>query len=99
MRLLVPECSGVARTERTEATHAASSTPSPRTPCTPTPTPRPALRSSWNLDATNKRRRKGESFNQKEKRKRDLGQASRGKSFVEEEKRILRQFRGATGES
>jgi hypothetical protein len=30
------------------------------------------------------------SFSQKEKRKRDLGQASRGKSYVEEEKRLLR---------
>lgn len=30
------------------------------------------------------------SFAQKEKRKRDLGQASRGKSYVEEEKRLLR---------
>ncbi|CAA0828082.1 Unknown protein [Striga hermonthica] len=31
------------------------------------------------------------SFQQKEKRKRDLGQASRGKSYVEEEKRLLRE--------
>ncbi|KAI5060923.1 hypothetical protein GOP47_0023428 [Adiantum capillus-veneris] len=30
------------------------------------------------------------SFSQKEKRKRDFGQASRGKNYVEEEKRILR---------
>ncbi|XP_047980396.1 uncharacterized protein LOC125222042 [Salvia hispanica] len=30
------------------------------------------------------------SFQQKEKRKRDLGQASRGKNYVEEEKRLLR---------
>jgi hypothetical protein len=30
------------------------------------------------------------SFSQKEKRKRDLGQASRGKNSVEEEKRLLR---------
>lgn len=34
---------------------------------------------------------KTENFRQKEKRKRDLGQSSRGKSYVEEEKRILRQ--------
>ena len=34
---------------------------------------------------------KGESFKEKEKRKRDLGMTSRGKSFVEEEKRILRE--------
>ncbi|XP_051118686.1 uncharacterized protein LOC127242951 [Andrographis paniculata] len=30
------------------------------------------------------------SFQQKEKRKRELGQASRGKNYVEEEKRLLR---------
>ena len=34
---------------------------------------------------------KTDHFRQKEKRKRDLGQSSRGKSYVEEEKRILRQ--------
>ena len=34
---------------------------------------------------------KGDTFRDKEKRKRDLGMSSRGKSFVEEEKRILRQ--------
>ncbi|XP_078441760.1 uncharacterized protein LOC144711642 [Wolffia australiana] len=33
----------------------------------------------------------GLTFSQKEKRKRDLGQASRGKSYVEEEKRLLRE--------
>ncbi|XP_029110765.1 UPF0690 protein C1orf52 homolog [Scleropages formosus] len=37
------------------------------------------------------KKRKVESFQQKEKRKRDLGQATSDKSFVEEEKRILRQ--------
>ncbi|KMT15236.1 hypothetical protein BVRB_3g063460 [Beta vulgaris subsp. vulgaris] len=31
------------------------------------------------------------SFAQKEKRKRDLGQTSRGKNYVEEEKRLLRE--------
>ncbi|KAF6175543.1 hypothetical protein GIB67_023063 [Kingdonia uniflora] len=36
------------------------------------------------------RREKNLSFAQKEKRKRDIGQASRGKSYVEEEKRLLR---------
>ncbi|EDQ91530.1 uncharacterized protein MONBRDRAFT_6388 [Monosiga brevicollis MX1] len=35
--------------------------------------------------------RKASNFNSKEKRKRDLGQTSRGKSYVEEEKRLLRQ--------
>ena len=34
--------------------------------------------------------RKALSFAQKEKAKRDKGQASRGKSYVEEEKRMLR---------
>ncbi|KAL2540576.1 hypothetical protein Adt_01554 [Abeliophyllum distichum] len=34
--------------------------------------------------------KKNLSFQQKEKRKRDLGQASRGKNYVEEEKRLLR---------
>ncbi|PKU79389.1 hypothetical protein MA16_Dca000734 [Dendrobium catenatum] len=36
------------------------------------------------------KRDKKSSFSQKEKRKRDLGQASRGKNYVEEEKRLLR---------
>ncbi|XP_065861109.1 uncharacterized protein [Euphorbia lathyris] len=35
--------------------------------------------------------KKSASFSQKEKRKRDLGQASRGKNYVEEEKRLLRE--------
>lgn len=47
-------------------------------------------------DETNKstlsaKKRRVESFQQKEKRKRDMGQATSDKSFVEEEKRILRQ--------
>lgn len=37
------------------------------------------------------KKQKTENFRQKEKRKRDEGQSSRGKSYVEEEKRILRQ--------
>lgn len=37
------------------------------------------------------RKEKAISFAQKEKRKRDLGQASRGKNYVEEEKRLLRE--------
>ncbi|KAM6565714.1 hypothetical protein CsatA_024842 [Cannabis sativa] len=36
------------------------------------------------------REKKNVSFSQKEKRKRELGQASRGKNYVEEEKRLLR---------
>jgi hypothetical protein len=35
--------------------------------------------------------KKNMSFQQKEKRKRELGQASRGKNYVEEEKRLLRE--------
>ncbi|XP_072997104.1 uncharacterized protein [Typha latifolia] len=42
-----------------------------------------------NLQAN--KERKSQSFSQKEKRKRDLGQASRGKNYVEEEKRLLRE--------
>ena len=42
------------------------------------------------LQAGNKEK-KNLSFSQKEKRKRDLGQASRGKNYVEEEKRLLRE--------
>ena len=37
------------------------------------------------------KKKKGEVFREKEKRKRDLGMTSRGKSYVEEEKRVLRQ--------
>ncbi|XP_049580818.1 UPF0690 protein C1orf52 homolog [Syngnathus scovelli] len=37
------------------------------------------------------KKRRAETFQQKEKRKRDMGQATSDKSFVEEEKRILRQ--------
>ena len=47
-------------------------------------------RNNDDIDAT-KRPKGGESFKDKEKRKRDLGMTSRGKSFVEEEKRILRE--------
>ncbi|RXN11976.1 UPF0690 C1orf52-like protein [Labeo rohita] len=37
------------------------------------------------------KKRRVETFQQKEKRKRDIGQATSDKNFVEEEKRILRQ--------
>lgn len=37
------------------------------------------------------KKRRVETFQQKEKRKRDMGQATSDKTFVEEEKRILRQ--------
>lgn len=40
---------------------------------------------------TGSKKLKTETFRKKEKRKRDLGQSSRGKSYVEEEKRLLRQ--------
>jgi hypothetical protein len=42
-------------------------------------------------EKTDDRNKREETFKQKEKRKRDLGQSSRGKSYVEEEKRILRE--------
>ncbi|KAM3326075.1 protein C1orf52 [Capsicum chacoense] len=42
------------------------------------------------VHARTQKEKKNFSFSQKEKRKRDLGQASRGKSYVEEEKRLLR---------
>ena len=43
-------------------------------------------------DVGGKKDKKHKTWNAKEKRKRDMGQSSRGKSFVEEEKRILRQY-------
>ncbi|KAG9451948.1 hypothetical protein H6P81_004852 [Aristolochia fimbriata] len=41
--------------------------------------------------ALTSKEKKNMSFSQKEKRKRELGQASRGKNYVEEEKRLLRE--------
>lgn len=41
--------------------------------------------------ALSAKKRRVETFQQKEKRKRDFGQATSDKNFVEEEKRILRQ--------
>ncbi|XP_076026332.1 UPF0690 protein C1orf52 homolog [Genypterus blacodes] len=41
--------------------------------------------------AMSAKKRRVETFHQKEKRKRDMGQATSDKNFVEEEKRILRQ--------
>ena len=46
-------------------------------------------------EAPDVKRSKGEQFRVKEKRKRDIGQTSRGKNYVEEEKRILRQQFGS----
>ncbi|KAL0459505.1 UNVERIFIED_CONTAM: hypothetical protein Slati_0577700 [Sesamum latifolium] len=42
------------------------------------------------VNVQTRKEKKNASFQQKEKRKRDLGQASRGKNYVEEEKRLLR---------
>ncbi|KAG9140062.1 hypothetical protein Leryth_010579 [Lithospermum erythrorhizon] len=42
------------------------------------------------LNVRTQKEKKIASFSQKEKKKRDLGQASRGKNYVEEEKRLLR---------
>jgi hypothetical protein len=47
---------------------------------------------SWNNKSKNKDEKLTHS--QREKKKRDLGQSSRGKSYVEEEKRILRESGG-----
>lgn len=47
-------------------------------------------------DLPSTKKSKGESFKEKEKRKRDLGMSSRGKSYVEEEKRILREQYSST---
>ncbi|XP_023927965.1 uncharacterized protein LOC112039328 [Quercus suber] len=53
---------------------------------------RAALASGEKLVSVETRKdRKNLSFSQKEKRKRELGQASRGKNYVEEEKRLLRE--------
>ncbi|XP_029939873.1 UPF0690 protein C1orf52 homolog [Salarias fasciatus] len=46
---------------------------------------------SADASALSAKKRRVETFQQKEKRKRDLGQATSDKNFVEEEKRILRQ--------
>lgn len=52
---------------------------------------RAALASGEQLaDVQTRKEKKNLSFSQKEKKKRDLGQASRGKNYVEEEKRLLR---------
>ncbi|GLT80337.1 hypothetical protein SLA2020_517810 [Shorea laevis] len=42
------------------------------------------------VNVQTRKEKKNQSFSQKEKRKRELGQASRGKNYVEEEKRLLR---------
>ncbi|XP_071738231.1 uncharacterized protein [Rutidosis leptorrhynchoides] len=52
---------------------------------------RAALLEGEQLTHARTQREKNLSFAQKEKRKRDMGQASRGKSYVEEEKRLLRE--------
>lgn len=52
---------------------------------------RAALLEGEQLAYVQTQKEKNLSFSQKEKRKRDIGQASRGKSYVEEEKRLLRE--------
>lgn len=52
---------------------------------------RAALLEGEQLVHAQTQKEKNLSFSQKEKRKRDMGQASRGKSYVEEEKRLLRE--------
>lgn len=52
---------------------------------------RDALREGEELAHARTQKERNLSFSQKEKRKRDIGQASRGKSYVEEEKRLLRE--------
>ena len=47
---------------------------------------------STDKESKSAKKRRVETFQQKEKRKRDMGQATSDKNFVEEEKRILRQF-------
>ena len=51
---------------------------------------RTAMSLGEQLSTVQTRKEKNASFSQKEKRKRELGQASRGKNYVEEEKRLLR---------
>ena len=48
-------------------------------------------RSKNSTDDLNSKKEKVETFREKERRKRNMGMQSRGKSYVEEEKRILRQ--------
>jgi hypothetical protein len=52
----------------------------------------PPLREEAKAEKERLRAEKKLTFNQKEKRKRDAGMAERGKNFVEEEKRIQRNF-------
>ena len=48
-------------------------------------------RSKNSTDDVTSKKEKVETFREKERRKRNMGMQSRGKSYVEEEKRILRQ--------
>lgn len=48
-------------------------------------------RSKSSTDNVSSKKEKVETFREKERRKRNMGMQSRGKSYVEEEKRILRQ--------
>ncbi|OMO55218.1 hypothetical protein CCACVL1_27351 [Corchorus capsularis] len=48
------------------------------------------LNAEQSANVQTRKEKQNVSFSQKEKRKRELGQASRGKNYVEEEKRLLR---------
>lgn len=54
-------------------------------------------RPSLEADSASNKKQKVETFRQKEKKKRDLGMSSRGKNYVEEEKRVLREQYGPLG--
>ena len=54
-------------------------------------------RPSLETDSAGNKKQKVETFRQKEKKKRDLGMSSRGKNYVEEEKRVLREQYGPLG--
>lgn len=59
--------------------------------------PSTGKRPSLETDSASKKKQKVETFKQKEKKKRDLGMSSRGKNYVEEEKRVLREQYGPLG--
>ena len=76
-------------------TGASSESPGETVAAARPPEKRPQGEESGKTSAPSAKRAKGELFRVKEKRKRDIGQTSRGKSYVEEEKRILRQQFGS----
>ena len=78
---------------------------SPQPPASPendggpatTEEPSTGKRPSVDAESASKKKQKVETFRQKEKKKRDLGMSSRGKNYVEEEKRVLREQYGPLG--